>query len=90
MKHCDPCGMPAALEAAGDQGSYSLIKHAIIETRECVRDPLITEQMRVAHEAQGTLEVFNAAARCVNCIHGMRLLVNGNETWQVGGAEAAQ
>mgnify|MGYP001583784400 FL=1 len=78
--------MPDALISAGERGSYSVIKHAIIESRECKEDPEALEYMRAKHEAHGTLEVFEAAQKCVRCAEGMCLLINGNETgWKVGG-----
>ena len=88
MSHCDPCPMPDAFVEVGVQASYSLVKHAIIESRACWDNPEDIEYMRVAHEAQGTLAIFEAALQCIRCAEGMCLIVNGNTNWQVGGESA--
>lgn len=86
MRHCDQCDMPNALDAAGDHASYSLVKHAIIETRSCWDDPEALEYMRAKHEGYGTLEVFEAALKCIRCSEGMCLILDGTDTqWRVGG-----
>lgn len=88
MNHCDDCPMPSAYIEAGEKGSYSVVKHAIIENRACWNNPEDLEYMRVIHEAKGTLAIFEAALQCIKCAGGMCLIVDGNTNWQVGGESA--
>lgn len=85
MQHCDPCSMPEALVEAGNQASYSLVKHAIIGIRSCWDKPDDLDVMRARHEAIGTQAVFEAALQCNRCAEGMFLLVDGEITRKVGG-----
>ncbi len=90
MRHCDPCDMPEALTEAQDP-SYSLLKHAIVESRARADDPLELEGMRAKFEARGAVDIFDAAQKCIRCAEGMCLLIDGNETsWQVGGSLAVE
>jgi hypothetical protein len=86
MRHCEPCEMPDALASTGERGLHRQVKHAIIEAREFRNDLKILEYLRARHEAHGTLEIFEAAQKCVKCAEGMCLLFNNEETgWKVGG-----
>ena len=87
MRHCDPCEMPAALETAPESAAlYSVTKHAIMETRADWDYPEGLQFMRERHEAAGTIDVFNAALKCIRCAEGITLIIDGRDTsWRVGG-----
>jgi hypothetical protein len=91
MRHCDECEMPEAiLGVEGNLALYSVFKHAIMETRATWGDEERLEQMRVSHEDQGTLGVFDAALKCIRCPVGMGLVIDGRDTVRrVGGDLAA-
>ena len=90
MRHCDPCEMPSALQSAPDSAAlYSVTKHAIMETQAEWDNPDGLEFMRARHEENGTIEVFEAALKCIRCAEGLSLIIDGRETgWRVGGNRA--
>jgi len=90
MRHCGPCDMPEALQRVSDDTAlYSVVKHAIVETKLAWGNEDSLDQMRAAHEDQGTVPIFEAALKCIRCAEGMCLLISGEETpWSVGGNQA--
>ena len=89
MSHCDTCEMSAALEVQAENVAlYSVTKHAIMETRANWDNPEGLEFMRNRHEKGGTIAVFEAALKCIHCAEGLCLLVDGRQTWRVGGDRA--
>ena len=90
MRHCDTCSMPNAHEAAPNNIElYSVTKHTIMETKLDWDDPKSIAYMRSRHEEQGTLEIFEAALKCIRCAGGLTLIINGRDMeWRVGGDRA--